>query len=125
MKYLGIDYGLKRIGLALSEGELASAWKVIEVSSLSNAVLKIAQIIKQEKIDKVVVGLPEGEIGKAVNRFVSEMRKIGFEIELTDETLSTRQSINLMIKLGKSKKDRKVTDAVAAAEILQNYLDSR
>ncbi len=125
MKYLGIDYGLKRVGLALSEGELASAWKIIEINGLSDAVTKISTVIKQENIDQVVIGLPEGAMGKAVNNFVSMMQKQGFNIETTDETLSTRQATHLMIKLGKSKKARRSNDAIAACEILQNYLDGK
>lgn len=125
MRYLGIDYGLKRIGLAFSEGSLASAWKVIEINSLSDAVKKIISIIQQERIDHVVIGLPEGDMEKAVNRFISEMNKQGIIIHTSDETLSTRQAMDLMIKLGKSKKDRKMNDAVAASEILQNYLDNK
>lgn len=125
MKYLGIDYGMKRIGLALSEGELASPWKIIKINSLSDAVARISALIKQENIEHTVIGLPEGAMGKAVGKFVAEMKKQGINIQTTDETLSTRQSIDLMIKLGKSKKDRKSNDAIAACEILQNYLDHK
>ncbi len=58
MKYLGIDFGLKKIGLAVSEGELATPREVLTVTGFSDAVDQILTIIKKDKFDKIVVGLP-------------------------------------------------------------------
>lgn len=124
MKYLGIDYGLKRVGLAFSEGSLASAWKVLEINSLTDALEKISRVVASEGIDEVIIGMPGGDIGKATEKFIKGMQQRGYKIISWDETLSTRHAQDLMIQLGISKKTRKLSDAYSAAEILQNYLDS-
>ena len=125
MKYLGIDFGLKRIGLALSEGELASPWQIIEVKDFSDAVEKVSKIITNENFQKIVVGLPEGKMGKNVVGFVKALKKQGFEVATADETLSSKIALDIMIKQGAGKKKRHHEDAFSAAEILQNYLDSK
>jgi|SRR3989344_5557328 len=124
MKYLGIDFGLKRIGLAISEGQLASPLKVIAVSSLADAVSKTIREIEGSKVDKVVIGMPEGETGKAAKRFVEALRKQGLDVETSDETLSTQNAGKLMIEMGVPKKKRRQNDAHSAALILQEYLDN-
>lgn len=124
MKYLGIDYGKRKIGLSLSEGLTASPLKTIETSSLKDSVQKILQIIKNEQIEKVVIGFPEsGEAKKLVENFTREIIKEGIEIETVDETLSSQNALKDMINLGLSKKSRKSEDAYSAALILQEYLD--
>lgn len=125
MKYLGIDYGLKRVGLAISEGELASSLKVITVSGLADAVSKIKKAALENRIDKIVVGMPEGETAKLVEKFINALKRAGLEVEEADETLSSQNASKLMIEMGLSKKKRSRSDAQAAAEILQQFLDSR
>lgn len=125
MKYLSIDYGLKKVGLGVSEGQLSSPWKVITVSSLKDAVNKISGIIKKENFDRVVIGLPEGAMGGYVKKFVKEMSRSGVEIEFADETLSTKQAQDIMIESGKSKRSRSINDAYAASAILQKFLDQK
>lgn len=122
MKYLGVDFGLKRIGLATSEGELASPLKVLTVSSLSDAVGKIIREVGENGVDKIIVGMPEGSTGKAAKRLVNGLKKEGLDVETSDETLSTQNAGKLMIEMGISKKKRKINDAQAAALILQGYL---
>ena len=123
MRYLGIDYGLKRIGLAISEGELATPWKVLEINGLADALQKIESLVRSEKIDKAVIGMPEGRFGKAVKRFVDGFKKTGIEIETSDETLSTKNATRLMIEMGLPQKKRQTNDDYSAAAILQEYLD--
>jgi len=125
VKYLGVDFGLKRIGLAISAGEFASLYKVISVSSLSDAIDKIIREIREIGVDKVIVGMPEGETGKAAKRLINGLKKEGFNVETADETLSTQNAGKLMIEMGVSRKKRKTSDAQAAAEILQCYLDEK
>lgn len=125
MKYLGVDFGLKRIGLAISEGELASAWKIVEVRNLVDGVEKISALISTEKFDKVVVGLPEGKIGKTVIGFIKALKKKGFDVESADETLSSKDATSLMIEMNISKKRRSMKDDYSAMLILQNFLDTR
>lgn len=125
MKYLGIDFGLRRIGLATSEGELASPLKVIEVKGFKNGVEKISEFIRQEGFSQIIVGLPEGKIGQTILGFVNALKNLGFNVTTFDETLSTKQAIALKLKSNTPKKKRRFNDATAAAIILQNYLDSR
>lgn len=124
MKYLGVDFGLKRVGLATSEGQIASPLKVIDVKNFKDAVSKIEQVVKNENCEKVVVGLPEGKMGQTVKGFINALRKKGLEVVDTDETLSTHKAISQMVELNIPKGKRQINDAYSAAIILQNYLDS-
>ncbi|MBI3485427.1 Holliday junction resolvase RuvX [Candidatus Daviesbacteria bacterium] len=124
MRYLGVDYGLKKIGLAISQGQLASIYKIVEVNSLTDAVSKISQIVKDENIDLVVVGMPEGKTLKIVKNFVNKLKFKNIEVETFDETLSSVNAKQLMINLNLSQKERRKEDAYAAALILQNFLDT-
>lgn len=125
MKYLGIDFGLKRVGLAISEGDLASPWRVIEGKSLKGILEKIVKLAREGNFDKLVVGLPEGKMGQKVLGFINALKKRGFDVKGSDETLSTKQAISEMIELNIPRKKRRIQDAYSAAIILQNYLDER
>lgn len=125
MKYLGIDFGLRKIGLAISEGELASPWQVLAVKNFSEAVEKISRIIEDNNFDKIVVGLPEGKMGQNVRGFVKALQKRGFAVETADETLSSKRALETMIEQGIGRDKRQQEDAFSAAGILQVYLDNR
>lgn len=125
MKYLGVDFGLRRVGLAVSEGSIASPFKTIEVKDFSDAVEKVFQIAEKMKFSKIVVGLPEGKIGRTVAGFIKALKKKGLDIVGADETLSSRQAILSMIAQNIPKEKRKSSDAAAAAIILQEWLDAR
>src|SRR3989338_2281361 len=124
MKYLGVDFGRRKIGLAVSEGDLASPWQIIEVKNFSDAVEKTSQVIKDGGFQKIVVGLPEGKMGKNVIGFVNNIKKIGFDVVTADETLSSKKALQVMIEQGRGRKKRHHEDDFSAAEILQNYLDN-
>lgn len=125
MKYLCIDWGLKRVGLAISEVELASPLQTIEISGLENGVGKVLQIINKERAEVVLMGRPEGEMGKNVTRAAAEFKKKGIDVRLVDETLSTQKAKGFMLEIGVSQKARRDDNAAAAAIILQNYLDEQ
>lgn len=125
MRYLGIDFGLKRVGLASSAGTLAAPVKTIEVRGFKDALKKVMEQISSAGFDKIVVGLPEGKMGQTVLGFIKALRKAGIDVDTTDETLSTHQAIAQMIELNIPKNKRQTNDAYSAAIILQNYLDSR
>ena len=125
MQYLGIDFGLKRVGLAISEGNISSPFKTIEVKGLKDAIEKVVDFLHQEKFEKIVVGLPEGKMGQVVTGFINALRKKGFDVVSTDETLSTHQAIQKMIELNIPLKKRRANDEMAAAVILQDWLDQR
>lgn len=118
MKILGIDYGRKKIGLAISEGVLAEPWKVIKIDNFKEAVGKILEIEKEIQADKTVVGISEGEMGEESKKFAKE---IGAEI--FDETLSTHNAQELSRQANISRKKRKnLEDAYAACVMLQSYI---
>ena len=125
MKYLGIDFGLKRIGLATSNGDLAAPLTTIEVKNFKDAVGKMMEFIKKEGFDRIVVGLPEGKMGQTVKGFIKALRKGGLWVVEADETLSSQRALSLAIEGNTPKEKRKFNDDKAAAIILQNYLDSK
>lgn len=124
MRYLGVDFGLKRLGLAISEGDLATPFETVRVKDLHDAVNKIAEVAQVKRAEKIIVGLPEGKIGSTVLGFINALKKIGLSVESTDETLSTRKALEKMIEIGIPKKKRQKNDAYSAAIILQEYLEN-
>lgn len=121
MKYLGVDYGKKKIGLAISEGLTASPYSVLAVTSLADAIFKIRHIIQKEEIDQLVIGLAEsGQSANMTKAFIKEIRA-EFPLEVVPETLSSQNAQASRHQLGLKSGD---DDAYAAADILQNYLDS-
>lgn len=125
MRYLGIDFGLRRVGLAISEGNLASPWQTIKVNGFEDTVKNIIDLLNREKFGKVIIGLPEGKMGSTVLGFVKALRKSGFEVETFDETLSSKKAKQTMVELGIPLGKRRHEDAYSAAQILQDYLDSK
>lgn len=114
MRILGIDYGRSKIGLAVAESGLAEPWKVVEP-------LELKKILANEKFDKIVVGISEGEMGTESGKFAKTLGA-----ETFDETLSTQDAQRLSREAGISrKKQRGMEDAFAASIMLQNYLDSQ
>lgn len=123
MKYLGVDFGLRRIGLATSDGEIAAPFKTIEVRSFKDAVKQVLEICQREGFEKIIVGLPEGKIGQTVAGFIKALKKRGLDIQEADETLSSQRALEQMVELNVPKEKRRSADDVAAAIILQNWLD--
>lgn len=125
MKYLGIDYGKKKIGLAISEGFTASPFKIIESSGLEDALQKVRVILVKEGIDKVIVGVAEsGESRNMTEKFISRL-KDEIEVIPVEETLSSKLADEKM-RIAQVKQSKiKANDAVAAAVILEEYLESQ
>lgn len=125
---LGIDLGQKTTGLAISQGQLASPYKTISHQNIDQAVSSIVRIIELEGIDAVVIGYVEGKIKSMFERFAQQLKKAkpNLKVILWDETLTSRQATESMIKLGIAKRRRKIKEhQIAAALILQSYLESR
>lgn len=128
MKLLGLDYGTRRIGLALGDTEtkLAVPYETIELSGMTLECL--TEIISREGIETIVVGLPktlkgeEGQVSVLVREFIKELKSLGLKIVLEDERLTTKEVERAMRGYGRAKRgvDK---DAAAAALILQSYLD--
>lgn len=124
MKFMGIDYGKKKIGLAISEGEIASPFKVLNCSSLEDALNKILQVIKSEEIDRAIVGMPEsGQARNNTKKFLQVLKSHISVLEV-EETLSSINARKLMVERGSLSSKRSQEDAISASLILQNYLDN-
>ena len=134
MRYLGIDYGQKRTGLAICDaGEMiASPLKVLTVAQ-SELVAGITDIINRESVEAIVLGLPlnmDGTAGHQVRRvqkFAAQMKEyIDIPIHFQDERLSSFDAEGKLAgtELTRKKKKKRV-DAIAAASILQSFLDKK
>ena len=128
---LGIDFGRSRIGVAISDELRLLAHPLETISAGTNAAKRIAEIVRERKIDHVVVGLPrnmDGTFGAAASeaqKFVQELRAlIPREITTWDERLTTVAAHRALREAGKkTRATRGYVDQVAAQMILQGYLD--
>lgn len=125
MRYLGIDYGEKRIGIALSdeEGLMAFPNKVIEWKSEDSFLKEMRNMIKEESVARIVVGLPidtdgkEKKTAQKVRLFAESLQKeFAMPVYFENELFTTRMASEGVY-------DKKDIDASAAAIILQSYLD--
>lgn len=127
-KIVGIDYGRKKIGLAIADTDsrLAEPLEVIRFENLDEALEKVAQVVQVEEVEKVVLGISEGKMAKETKEFGKKLEvKLKIAVEFQDETLTTHEAQELSIKAGIKRKKRKLMeDAYSAALILQGYLDS-
>lgn len=131
-RILGVDFGRARIGLALSDELQLLAHPFKTIAASRDAARQIAEIVRDNDVARVVVGLPRhmsGEIGQAAKEalgFAEKLRDLlGCEVVTWDERLTTVAANRALRNLGhKTKDSRKVIDQVAAQMILQGYLDS-
>lgn len=125
MSILAIDFGTKRIGLAISEGFLAQPFGVLQNDKSFFPELK--RICSKNNVEKIVVGLPEGQLVGKILRFAKTLGKeLRVQVELESEILTTETAKRMLIEAKKSQKFRKKSlDAAAACLILQHHLDSK
>ena len=120
-KYLGIDWGTKRIGLALADEETNLALPYKTVANLEEVLFEI----KEEEINFIIVGSPKKMSGEEASNkdwqyFIKQLKvKSGVEVELLDERLSSLAAD----ALSGENKDKAGRDEIAATLILQDYLD--
>jgi putative Holliday junction resolvase len=130
---LGLDFGRARIGAAISDELHALAHPLETIPANKEALSRVAEIVRERKVDHVVAGVPRqmnGEIGLAateVLQFVEKLRAIlPCPVVTWDERLTTVAAQRALREAGKKTRDiRGYVDQVAAQMILQNYLDSR
>jgi putative Holliday junction resolvase len=130
---LGIDFGHVRIGLAISDELQLLAHPLETIPAAKDPLARIATIVRERKIDNVVVGIPRhmsGEIGeaaKAALEFVQKLRAIlPGKVVTWDERLTTVAANRALRDAGKKMRaTRSYIDQVAAQMILQGYLDWR
>jgi putative Holliday junction resolvase len=141
VRYLGIDYGQRRIGLALSDtsGTLARPWKTIaregNPTQVAAAITTLVTglIEEDDGLAGVVIGLPRSLDGTATDQTAAVTRvadavraRLAIPVAMQDERLSSREAESLLAQRLKDWRERKaLLDAASAAVILQDFLDSR
>ncbi|MBP6925485.1 MAG: Holliday junction resolvase RuvX [Candidatus Pacebacteria bacterium] len=135
MKYLGIDYGKKRTGLAVSSDDASIAFPLRVIETTHTLANTIAEIIDQEHIEKIVIGESKDRAGND-NSIMEDVRDlmgqlsllVAIPIDTQREDFSTSSAMRSMIPeknvtRSRTKKPTGDSDARAAALILQRYLD--
>ena len=126
MKVLALDYGSARTGVAVSDatGRLARPLGVVERAATEDGLERVAELVRAEGAERVVVGLPltlrgeRGEQARETERFVETLRaRLDVPVESLDERFTTR--------LAAATRSRVPEDARAAAHLLSTYLDRR
>jgi putative holliday junction resolvase len=133
MRYLSIDYGNKITGLAICDQTETFVSPLAAFPTSNDLIAKIIEIIKAENVEAVILGLPlnmddsVGPQAKKVQGFAEQIKKqIDVPVFFQDERLSTFAAEGKMIDMDLTRKGKKRRiDALAAAEILQAFLDSK
>lgn len=133
MRILGIDYGQKRIGMAMSDPLKITSQPMPFLPNDKNMWANLKKFIEENEISEIVIGLPitmkgtDSEMTVEVEKFSKELESIvSMPIILQDERLSTMESEKFLIAANVSRDKRKlVRDSMAACIILQDYLERR
>lgn len=133
MRILALDYGRKRIGLALSDPLRMFAQPNGFIANDSNALSNLQSILAEKEVSELVVGIPhslkgsDSEMTKEVKAFIEKLRtQISVPLVEWDERLTTSAAEKHLIAADVKRKDRKeVRDSVAAALILTSYLQTQ
>jgi putative Holliday junction resolvase len=132
-RILAIDFGERRIGLAISDplGITAQGLPTIDTMKIKNVFSHIQGIVEGKEVKKIVVGMPrnmDGSIGfkgEAVSKFIKELiRRTDVEVIAWDERLTTVQSQKSMQQMGAKQREKEKVDQISAILILQSYLDN-
>lgn len=131
MNILCIDYGTKRIGVAVATTPIAQPLGIIPNTKnpkltdviTDQALTQIEKVIKEFAIEHILVGMSEGEMAEKTRRFIEKlMTRVSLPIEEIDETLTSVQATTNMKHMKQSKR-RGDRDHLAAAIMLQDYID--
>ena len=133
MRYLAIDYGAKSTGLAICDPSESIVSPLLVLANEKDLAAKIFEIVRTESVSAIVFGLPlnmdgtAGQQAKIVQDFADKLRKtVAVPVYFQDERLSTFAAQEKLLPADLTrKKKRKHLDAVAAAEILQAFLDTK
>lgn len=128
-RVIGVDYGVRRIGLAVSDG-LGITARPLEVVEPGRFRDRMAELIEEYEVSTVVIGLPSplggGESASTVGAraLAGELDGLGVELVYVDERFTSKMAESALLESGMKRRDRRATvDKVAAAIILQTYLD--
>ena len=122
MKYLGIDFGTKRIGLSLSDDDGKVAFPLSVISNDSKIDSVILEICKDKKVDIIVIGeskdfsFNDNPVMEDIKVFVDKLKSLDLKVEFHPEFLTSMEAKRVTGK-------NKMTDSSASAIILQSYLD--
>lgn len=124
MKVLGIDYGKSKVGVAVGDTVTKLA-EPLAVWSSSRFKAQGSKLIKENDIQKVVVGVPGGKMEEEIRKFGARLEvQTKVKVEFFDETLTTQDAKKILIQSGRKRKSRREKeDAFAAALMLQYYLE--
>lgn len=133
-RILGIDYGSKRVGVAISDPLRLIAQPVVTLENNDDLMENIREIVETRNVGVLVVGMPyapdggKGKTAEAVDRFIAQLELIvQFPIVTWDESNSSVSAQQVFIEGGMKKKQRRKksnVDVMAARLMLQEYLDS-
>lgn len=133
-RWLGIDLGTRRIGIAISDSKetVATPYAVLHRTNDEQDVQAIAEIASSEGAKRVVLGLPlslDGSRGDAAlvsESFAAKLKAAGVRVKLWDERLTTVEAEKKLLDRGmKGRQRRAIVDKIAAQVILQSFLDSK
>jgi len=137
MRIMGLDYGSKTVGVAISDSLLLTAQGIEtierkEENKLRKTLARIEALIKEYEVERIVLGLPlnmndtVGERAERTLEFKAMLeRRTGLEVILWDERLTTVEAEQILIESNVRREERKkYIDKIAAGFILQGYLDS-
>lgn len=137
MRIMGLDYGTVTVGVAISDALGVTAQPIETISrkmenKLRQTLARIEALIAEYEVDFIVLGYPKnmnntvGERAKACETFKEHLeRRTGIPVELWDERLTTMESERILMDGGVRRENRKaVIDKMAAAIILQSYMDA-
>lgn len=134
MRVLGLDYGTKRIGVALCDelGLTGQSLTTIVWKNRDQVLAAIEGLVKNHSVERIVIGYPlrldgsEGIQCEKISRFARLLEvRLSIPVIKWDETLSSRTAEDILIEAGmRRQKRKKVIDKMAAGMILQGYLDS-
>ena len=136
LRILSIDYGDRRIGLAMGDTEVAIATGLPTLerpSPAADVTEPLRRLCREQGVERIVVGVPvnmDGSMGQRARLsldFAEQLRaELGIEVETWDERLTTRQADRAMLEGDLSRKKRKGRlDRLAAQLLLQNYMDAQ
>jgi putative Holliday junction resolvase len=134
MRYLALDHGSKRIGVAISDElkMIAQPLEYIPTEPFEAFIVRLKQIISEKEVEQVFIGMPrnmDGTYGPAaqkVREFIATLKQeISVPIQTLDERLTSAQANRVLLQANVRRADRKQkVDAMAAAILLQSYLDA-
>jgi putative Holliday junction resolvase len=134
MRYLALDHGTKRIGVAVSDElkMIAQPLEYIPTEPFDAFLVRLKQVISEKEVELVFIGMPrnmDGTYGPAaqkVQEFIAQLKpEISVPIKTLDERLTSAQANRVLLQGNVRRADRKQkVDAMAAAILLQSYLDN-